>query len=298
MELNGFKQFLTKQDSSILTIDAYCRDVTMFSHWFEQTNGEELNPKNLTSMDVRDYKQFLLVHQQARPATINRRLASIRMYVNWALDSKEISYNPISGIRGVGEQKLSPKWLSKLEQAALIREAEKKILASTTPVRGFEARRDRSILILMLNTGLRLSELCSLELHDIQLSERKGMLIVRNGKGMKTRTIPLNNSARKAIQDWFHIRPDTLSKNLFIGMKGDLKQRAIQEILKDLGEKANVHVTPHTLRHSFGKNLINTDRVSLDKVGMLLGHSSLNSTKIYTTPSLKDLNDSVGFLDE
>jgi site-specific recombinase XerD len=297
MELSGFEQYLTNLDCAKLTTQAYCKDMSMFARWFEQTNGQELMPQNLTSTDVREYKQYLLIQQQARPATINRRLASIRMYVRWAMDSNQLSYNPISGVKSVAEQKLAPKWLSRLEQAALIREAEKNILASHTETRRLEAIRDRSILILMSNTGVRLQELISLDIHDIQMTERKGMLTVRCGKGMKTRVIPLNNTARTAIKEWLQIRPECGSEKLFTGMKGDLKQRAVQEIFKNLGEKAHVHFTPHSLRHTFAKNLIDTSQVSLDKVGILLGHASLNSTKIYTTPSDKDLTDSVNFLD-
>ena len=127
MNLDGFKQYLIHQDCSKLTIEAYCHDMTSFSQWFANTNSEELFPYNLTSTDVREFKQFLLVDKHARPATINRKLASIRMYVNWAIDSKQIEYNPISGIKSVEEEKLSPRWLSRLEQAALLRESERRI---------------------------------------------------------------------------------------------------------------------------------------------------------------------------
>ena len=297
MELNEFTLYLTNKDCSPLTINAYCQDMQLFSIWFEQTNGQKLFPNNVTSMDVREYKQFLLLHKKQRPATINRKLAAIRTYINWALDSKIISYNPITGIKSIEEQKLSPKWLSKKEQSSVLREIERRIMMSNTPTRRFEALRDKSIVILMLNTGIRLGELCSLEIQDIELSERKGYLTIRNGKGMKTRVIPLNSTARNALQEWKKIRPESIVQKLFLGMRGDLKPRAVQEMFQTLGEKTHVHITPHTLRHCFGKNLIDTSQVSLDKVGLLMGHSSLSTTAIYTTPNLNDLDIAVRYLE-
>ena len=298
MELSQFKDFLIGIDCSDLTISAYSNDLAIFSDWYRQTNGVDLQPSNLTSSDVRDYKQFLLVQKHSSPATINRKLASIRMYAKWAVESKLIPFNPVSGVKNVDEQQLSPKWLTRLEQASLLREAEKQILSSHTPRRLIESRRNHSIIELLLNTGIRLNELCSLEIQDVQLSERKGHLTVRNGKGMKMRVVPLNHSARKAIQDWLTIRAQNPSQKLFVGMKGELKPRAVQEIVQGLGEKAHIKVTPHSLRHSFAKNLIDTNRVSLDKVGMLCGHKSLNTTKNYCIPSLGNLQQSVDFLDD
>lgn len=298
MDLNGFKQYLLNLDSSPLTIDAYCQDIKLFSVWFEQTNGQELTPQLLTSMDVRDFKQYQLLQRHARPATINRKLASLRMYIKWSLDTNQISYNPITSIKSVAEQKLSPKWLTKIEQAALMREAERQILASHTPTRLFESQRNRVILILMSNTGVRLTELVSLELQDIQMTDRKGQLTIRNGKGTKTRIIPLNNSARKALVEWLQIRPEHSGSNLFVSINGDLGQRAVQEIFRGFSEKIHVHVTPHSLRHTFAKNLIDTGQVSLDKVGICCGHKSLNSTKIYCFPSLTDLQASLNLLDD
>lgn len=297
MELTGFKQFLTDIDCSELTISAYCQDMVLFSSWFEQSNGQSLTPQNLTSIDVREYKQWLLLNKKLRPATINRKIASIRMFARWAVDSKQITYNPISGVKRIAEQKLSPKWLTKTEQAAILREAEKQVLSSHTPARKFESQRNLSILILLQNTGIRLTECTSLEVQDFQISDRKGLLTVRCGKGGKSRVIPLNSSARKAINDWMQIRPTNAGTKLFVGRNGELQQRAIQKIISNLGEKAHVNVSPHSFRHSFAKNLIDTNQVSLDKVGQICGHKSLDSTKIYTVGSMKDLQESVDLLD-
>jgi integrase/recombinase XerC len=133
---------------------------------------------------------------------------------------------------------------------------------------------------------------------DIALSERKGMLRVWQGKGTKQRDIPLNAAARGALTQWLKIRPDTEQSYMFIGKKGvGLASGGVQGMLAEYGRRANVEVTPHTLRHSFAKNLVNAG-VSLEKVAALMGHSSLNTTRLYTTPSALDLERAVAQIGE
>jgi len=296
MEMSQFKEYLVEQDRKKMTIRSYENDICLFARWFQQTNGQELTASTITAIDVREYKQFMLLQQKAKPATINRRLAASRMYIKWALSEKIINYNPIENIKGVREQDHAPRWLSRQQQSALIREIEKRMQAAQTPTRKFEAIRDHAILLLLLNSGIRVSELCGLQADDLVLSERKGQIIIRSGKGQKTRTVPLNESSRKALRQYLEARPTGLPSTLFTGMRGGLQTRAVQDMLKSLGHMARVDVSPHMLRHSFAKNLVNSD-VSLEKVAMLLGHSSLNTTRLYTTPSSYDLEKAVGLLD-
>ena len=145
--------------------------------------------------------------------------------------------------------------------------------------------------------GLRVSELVWLEVEDIALSERKGELRVRAGKGTKERVIPLNEACRKAIRAWYAVRPADDSSRVFTTQRGPATTRAIQSILENIGKDARVeNMTPHVARHTFAKNLVNAG-VSLEKVAMLLGHSSLDTTLVYTTPGMRDLEKAVGTLD-
>jgi len=166
------------------------------------------------------------------------------------------------------------------------------------PKRWAGRQRDFSMVTLMLNTGLRLAELVNVELGDIELSERKGSVFVRHGKGNKERRIPLNADARKALRDWLAIRPETPGNTfLFIALEseadGSLSHRTVQRIVRRYGQEAGLpHLSPHTLRHTFAKNLVNNG-VSLEKVAVLLGHSSLETTRIYITPSAQDLAQAV-----
>lgn len=292
-----FKKFLEDAGKSERTISGYLADMMLFSRWFEQTNGEVLSSINLTPTDVREYKHFLLNVQKAKATTTNRHLAAIRAYGAWAKITGGAAYNPVEGIKGIAQQKHAPKWLDRKEQAAVLREGERRVQAAKTKPAKRQAIRDHCVLVVFLNTGLRVSELVALEVEDISLSERKGELRVRAGKGTKERVIPLNEACRKAIRAWYAVRPVCQSNRVFMTQRGPATTRAIQSILENIGEAARVeNLTPHVARHTFAKNLVNAG-VSLEKVAMLLGHSSLDTTLVYTTPAMRDLEKAVSSLD-
>lgn len=316
-----FEQCLIEQGKSAQTVAGYAADLKVFSQWFYQVNGEELTPDRLTPTDLKQYRAYLQNTQKAKPATINRRLAALRIYGKAAVSQQFAEYNPAAGIRGVKEQALAPKWLGKLEQAALIREVERRCQQANSLPAKFKAIRDRAIVVLLLNTGLRVAELCNLELGDIRISKRKGEIEVRNGKGEKSRHIPLNANARIALEEWFSERlsvseigasdtiltwlqgpetpPSTIYRpGVFLTNRGKpLSVRMVQAMISDMEQSAKLEeLTPHVLRHTFAKNLVDMG-VSLEKVSMLLGHRNLNTTKIYITPGLQDLERAVELLD-
>ncbi len=294
---DAFTRFLKDAGKSERTISGYIADLGIFARWFEMTNGEALRPDNLTPTDVREYKQYLLHIQKAKATTINRHLAALRSYAAWAKTTGSAVYNPAEGIKGISQQKHAPKWLDRKEQAAVLREGERRVQAAKTEPAKRQAIRDHCILVVLLNTGLRVSELVGLEIEDIALSERNGELRVRAGKGTKERVIPLNASCRKAIRTWYAVRPADHSSRVFMTQRGPATSRAIQSILESIGEATRVeNLTPHVARHTFAKNLVNAG-VSLEKVAMLLGHSSLDTTLVYTTPAMRDLEKAVGTLD-
>jgi site-specific recombinase XerD len=292
-----FRQFLIDTGKSARTNSGYQADLELFARWFLETNGEMLRSDNLTPTDIREYKLYLLNVQKAKAATINRHLAAIRAYGTWTKNTGRVVYNSADGIKGVSQQKHAPKWLDRKEQAAVQREAERRIQAAKTVPAKRQAIRDHCILTVLLHTGLRVSELVALEIEDITFSERKGELRVRAGKGTKERILPLNDSCRKAIKEWYSVRPVDKSNRVFTTQRGTATTRAIQSIVENIGEAAHVeNLTPHVARHTFAKNLVNAG-VSLEKVAMLLGHSSLDTTMVYTTPGMSDLDKAVRTLD-
>jgi site-specific recombinase XerD len=296
-DFEPFRAHLVSSGKSNRTIVGYLTDLNTFAGWFQQTNGYALSPDHLTPTDIREYRQFLLNVQKAKASTINRHLSALRTYGTWAKSSGTVSYNPVDGIKSIAQQKHAPKWLDRKEQAALQREAERRTQAAKTEPAKRQAVRDQCILIVLMNTGLRVSELINLELTDISMTDRKGELLVRAGKGEKQRIIPLNNTARKSLKAWFEKRPETESKKVFTTQRGAATARAVQSLLEELGKSARIpKMTPHIARHTFAKNLVNSG-ISLEKVAILLGHASLDTTIVYTTPSMGDLDQAVRILD-
>ena len=257
----------------------YSSELKHFSLWFTITNGDALTPPRLTAQDVKDYIAHLQ-HDGYAVGTINKRIVAIRAYIKDAIERDEIDRDPLLNTKRIKlkYQTLAPKWLDRREQASLLRESERTINAANTPNRQRLAERNHAAIIFLMNSGLRISELMSVQPDDVETNDRSGRVTV-SGKGNKQRIVPLNADAREA------------AKRLTFPL--DISPRMFQIALGEIARRAALDdVTPHTLRHTFAKNLIDSD-VSLEKVAALLGHSNINTTRIYTTPSEKDLQRAV-----
>ena len=281
--LEQFEHSLAMRDLSTNTLQAYVRDLRLFARWFEGTNGDRFAPASITPIDVREYKSYLLTVQELKPATINRKLSSISAFCRWSVEQGLTDNDPSQHISQVSEVTLAPKWLTKKDQYALIRAVQKENNA-----------RDLALVMVLLQTGLRVSEVSNLRLSDVKIGERKGSLTVRRGKGTKYRVVPLNADVRVALSAHLNERPQVGHDYVFVGNRGEmLKSWGIQYLVGKYAYDARLEsVTPHTLRHTCGKNLIDAG-VSLDQVATILGHKNLNTTRIYTTPSEQDLQRAV-----
>ena len=303
--LNRFTDYLKNQDRSPSTAKGYRADLTQFIRWFEQTNGESFALQFVTPTDVREYRQHLLTVERRKASTINRRLAAISALMNWAQETGQIENNPAQGVRSISQTPEGYKYLNRKEQYALQRAIEKDIQIARLryPKRYIARQRDASLVTFLLNTGLRLQESLDLHLDDVEISDRKGKVLVRKGKGHKQRSIPLNSEARKALQDWLAVRPkDIQGDYLWVAVEnkseGALTSRSVQRVIERLGQDAGLdRLTAHMLRHSFAKNLVDSG-VGLEKVAALLGHSNLNTTRIYIAPNQNDLEKAVEGLAE
>jgi site-specific recombinase XerD len=301
-KFNDFTRWLRDQDKSDLTVQGYVRAIRGFAGWFADTNGEDLHPEGITPTDVRTYRQHLMVARNHKANTINHHLAAIQAYVRFAITEGKIESNPVEGIKRVSITRGAPRWMDRKEQHRLQRTLEKELISAKTENQYFLAIRNQAILMLFLNTGVRVGELCALNMEDIQLSDRKGVLLVRQGKGSKERQIPLNNAVRKALKTWIPVRLEKLThlgipadiEALFISQRGNrLTIRGVQKVFAHLKVEASIEaLTPHITRHTFAKNLIDAG-VTLEKVADLLGHESLETTRGYTLPSPLDLEKAV-----
>jgi integrase/recombinase XerC len=279
-----YQEYLEQTGKSANTVKAYVHDVGAFASWFEQTTGDEFAPGIVDPREITDYRGHLL-QRGSSPATVNRRLVSLRRFFLWARNrgmSGDTPFEMLERVRVKEQKDVAPRWLRHKEQLALLR-----------AVRQGENERDLAIIQIMLGAGLRISEAAALKLSDIKLNDRSGWVYVRTGKGMKPRSIPLSAQVRKALQAYLKTRPDTDEDDLFLGQRGPLSEWGIHAIVKKYAYQARQDdVTAHTLRHSFAKNLVDAG-TPLDQVAVLLGHESLDTTKVYTQPSQRDLERAV-----
>ncbi len=282
-QFERFIQELRRQEKASNTIESYRYDLVLFSRWLEATNGEPFQADRITPTDLREYRSYLLTVEHRSPATINRRLASLRTFFQWARAEDLCREIPTDSVKGIQTSPRAPKSLPKKDVDRLIREVEQS-----------GNKRDLAILQVLRHTGIRVGELTALRTSDVTISERKGQLVVRSGKGSKYRVVPLNADARKALSDYLAVRPKHTSDALFLGRRSDrLSPRAVEKTVLKYAHLARLEdVTPHTLRHTFGKSALDAG-VDLVTVSRLMGHERLETTAIYTTPSAQDLEKAV-----
>jgi site-specific recombinase XerD len=303
--IEQFLEALQASDRAASTVTAYRNDLTLFARWFEQTNGQAFTLESITPTDIRDFRQHGLLVERRKAATVNRRLAALSALFTWAQKTGRINYNPAAEINQVETEPLAPRFLDRLEQNRLERaiEAENQ-LAFDLPVRSVTRKRDGALVLFLMHTGLRLSEALELRLDDLTLGERSGSVLIRHAKRTRQRRIPLNDAVRKVLQAWLGVRPQNSSDRLWLATEGQehtsLSSRTVQRMFKRLAHQANIDpsfLTPHVMRHTFARNLIDCGE-SIHVVARLLGHGSLDTTKRYIQPSERDLEKAVQRLAE
>lgn len=279
-QIEDYIAYQKSSDKSHLTLTSYRSDLLQFTKWFESVNGMEMKLLKITPTDVRQYKQHL-IDSGLRPQTINRRLLSLKYFLEWGWTTKRLKYSfPLP--QTVKQTPTVPKWLTRSQQNKLLRHIER-----------YGTLRDKVIIIVLMNTGLRVSELCGIKWPHIMLSDRKGKLQVNAGKGCKYREIPLNQDARQAFFDLGYTVHAGTDDFVFKGQRGPLSARGIQLMLGRLNLPQELGViSPHHFRHTFCKNLVDAG-VSLEKVASLAGHERLDTTKLYCHPSFADLTEAV-----
>lgn len=276
---------------------AYRAAIDHFIAWLETRTDAVADVAMVTKLDIAHYRQHLQDRGRA-PSTVNKALAAIRAWLEWAVDEGLRDDNPALGMKRIGDTKktIAPKGLSDKEIGRVLHWVQ----MTSHP------ERDTTIVTLLLQTGLRISELVATNWSDIVVGERSGTLMVRQGKGNKQRQVPLSQTARQALWDWAMIDADLEAPNakrwsrthaerlmawiaahpanpLFTSQKkGRLKERTIQTMVQDVARLAGLSdVTPHTFRHTCAFHLLKGG-ATLVEVAQILGHTSISTTQIYT----------------
>lgn len=277
-DLKGYELSLYKAEFSQNTVSCYIRDTKEFLKWLEGRN------KHITEIDeflLIKYKKHLMDNNKSILST-NRKLASLNSFCKFLYSDlvlEEIFTIKLIKNRDKGEYKgLQPNDLHRLREE-IHQQGNKQHIC---------------IFELLLATGIRVSELCDLRLQDIIITDSKRYIKVV-GKGSVNRTIPINNDARTAIEEYIKVRPETTADNLIIGQRGAYNRNAINLILEKYGNKLGIKVTPHNLRHSFGYKLI-TNGTPITMIQDLLGHSSILTTIRYTQTTEQDKIDALNGL--
>ena len=250
------------------TLDAYRRDLVALSDW-AQAQGiidlASLQPEQLRAFVAAEHRRGL------SPKSLQRRLSACRSYFQWLLKNGRIRLNPAASIK-------APKAPRKLPQVLDADEAARLVEVPTDAKLGL---RDRALLELFYSSGLRLSELCALRWHDLDLGN--GMVTVL-GKGSKQRSVPVGSHARAALDAWRDETGAPDAAPVFPGRGGrPISQRAVQIRIRQLAQRQGMfkHVHPHMLRHSFASHLLESSG-DLRGVQELLGHADIATTQIYT----------------
>jgi integrase/recombinase XerC len=285
--LSDFITSLREEDLSPATVRGYCYDLDRFFQWIKAAKGTSGRLEKLTTMDLINYRQYLINVVGLKPATVNRRLEALRRLCRWAYQTQRIKNNVAQELKPVRfARNVRPLGLTEPEVHALLRVAGESGHGLAT--------RNYALVQLMLQTGLRVSEVAALKLKDVVARERSGFVRIRQGKGFKEREIPLNATARRALCAYMAERksPDKPDAFFLSDGGGPMPTRTIQAVITQLGKRAKitrVGVSAHTLRHTFALNYLKQNPGKLVELATLLGHESLDTTAIYTRPSSEDL---------
>ena len=271
-QIKLFLEFLQNDKKvSENTLQSYRRDIVYYNKYLEA------NKLNYAKMDEEDIKEYLEHLQDIgkKPSTISRNLASIRSLYQFLVKNKKVKRDPTVNIQSPKIEKKAPSVLTSKEVELLLNQPKDVDLKGT---------RDKAMLEFAYATGMRVTEIISLNIEDVNIEE--GYVMCHNGG--KQRSIPLGSLSLKALKEYIEeARPvlirDESVKALFVNINGQrLTRQGFWKIVKYYKEQAHItkDITPHVLRHSFATHLLQNG-ADLKAIQTMLGHSDISSTQVY-----------------
>ena len=282
-QLKLFFDFLeNEKKASNNTLQSYKRDIKQYENYLAQKQ------KSYTEVTAKEMKEYIenLKEIGKKPSTISRNIASIRSFYQYEVKNKTLKEDPTEGIQSPKVEKRVPSILTSNEVSLLLEQPQ------GTDLKGI---RDKAMLEFAYATGMRVTEIISLNVEDVNLEE--GYVVCKNGT--KQRTIPLGNISLKALKEYVTTARNVLikkdeTKALFVNINGSrLTRQGFWKIIKYYKEQAHISkdITPHVLRHSFATHLLQNG-ADLKSIQAMLGHSDILSTQVYMQfqdDSLKDI---------
>ena len=251
----------------------YLGAVRAYLTWLQaaEVDGDPLADATAKDWAARDYRSYLVTVAKRAPATVNKHLAALADFYTWR------GLGQPQGVKRHKPPQRAPKALDPRAKLRYLRAVE-----------ACPRARDRAIALLPLYAGTRIAETAALDVADVRLSARKGELHLV-GKGEKSRTVPVHPQLRAALAAWLAERPSYAgadSTALFLSGRGArLTTDAVDDAIQGIVKAAALadHVTSHVLRHTFGTELTRSG-VDIVTVAELMGHASLETTRLYTNP--------------
>ena len=259
------------------TVSSYKNDITSFSSWCDK---EHLDRLKITDLNLNNYISNLF-SIGLKSSSINRKISSIKHFYLFLLKKKVIKNSPADEITTPKQEKYLPTSMSEDEVESLLRSPKASIKIE---------RRDKAMIEILYATGMRISELVNLKLTDIDFN--RSVLKVF-GKGSKERLVPYGEKAAEALRIYLEDRKKLDSKDVFLSNRGTrITRGAFWQRIKIYIKRENLKssISPHTLRHAFATHLLNRG-ADLRSVQILLGHSDLSTTQIYTHIAKKRLGE-------
>jgi len=273
-----YEETLRGKNASALSIKAYMGDLRQFIEWLKTRRVDYDIPYRIQRIDI---VQFInsLAEKKATAVTRRRKLAAIRSFLRFCKDNQIIMGNPADTIEAPIKEEKDPLVLLKTEYKALLQVAG-----------GHE--RDFAIVMLFLQTGLRVSELVNLKLTDISLETKE--LTVRQGKGRKDRVVPLVGQALDALKVYIRVREPSIEyDNVFLARnKTSMDQRTVRYRIKKYYQAAGIKKkgSVHTLRHTFATHQIHNG-LKIDQLKEVMGHRQMATTYKYVHLDRTNLRD-------
>ncbi len=259
------------------TVKAYEADISSFFQWLD---NEDLKYKNLQEDHINRYISFLF-QRKMRSSSVNRKISSIKSFYIFLVKRNFVKNSPLSDLVTPKQEKYLPDSMSEAEVD--------KLLNSPDVAKKIE-NRDKAMIEMLYATGMRISELVNLKITDVDM---KRCVVKVFGKGSKERLVPFGEKALDSLRSYLNEREQSSSKEIFLSNRGKKMTRvAFWQRVKVylIRENLKNSISPHTLRHAFATHLLNRG-ADLRSVQLLLGHSDLSTTQIYTHIAKQRLSD-------